>query len=219
MSVSTVPRALPGVAACDADTTVGPRTIFVLGGARSGKSRFAESLLTTMAGDRASTGTASITYIATSARVPGDVAFAERIALHRQRRPASWGLIEADHDLASALRQADTGSESIVLIDCLTLWLTQLLCPMDADRPRPDWEARLADFDKALAESCGRVVLVSNEIGLGVVPMGAVTRLFVDEMGRLNQRIAAACDHVVLTVAGLPLVLKDVAGRAQQGVR
>ena len=230
MSVSPVPGPSSGVAARDGDANVGPRTTFVLGGARSGKSRFAESLVTRMVadGDRsrasvpaniAAPGASSITYIATSARVPGDVAFAERIALHQVRRPASWGLIEADHDLAGALRQADTGAHGIVLIDCLTLWLTRLLCPMDADAPRPDWEARLADFDKALAESRSRVVLVSNEIGLGVVPMGAVTRLFVDELGRLNQWVAAACDHVVLTVAGLPLVLKDVTAQSRRDTR
>lgn len=292
MSVSPVPGASFGVAARDGDATVGPRTTFVLGGARSGKSRFAESFVTAMAADtdrnregvqhavqggpapspdgeqdqvhgdsapsqthdhrpvpgedgdgaqgrcldgirygsgRAesaseqvdphSAGALSITYIATSARVLGDVAFAERIALHQVRRPASWGLIEADHDLAGALRQADAAGHGIVLIDCLTLWLTRLLCPMDAEAPRPDWEARLADFDKALAESRSRVVLVSNEIGLGVVPMGSVTRLFVDELGRLNQRIAAACDHVVLTVAGLPLVLKDGAAQVRQDAR
>jgi adenosylcobinamide kinase / adenosylcobinamide-phosphate guanylyltransferase len=158
----------------------------------------------------------TITYIATSAVVPGDVAFAERIALHRARRPAAWGLIEADHDLAGALRAADAGPDAIVLIDCLTLWLTRLLCPMDADAPRADWEACLADFHDALTRSRCRVVLVSNEIGLGVVPMGAMTRLFVDEMGRLNQRVAAACDRVVFTVAGLPLDLKGGAAHSSR---
>ncbi|WP_347555220.1 bifunctional adenosylcobinamide kinase/adenosylcobinamide-phosphate guanylyltransferase [Robbsia sp. KACC 23696] len=186
-----------------ANATGRPRTTFVLGGARSGKSRFAEEVIATLAAT-----SDAITYIATSAVVPGDAAFAERIALHRARRPAAWGLIEADHDLAGALRAADTGPDAIVLIDCLTLWLTRLLCPMDADAPRADWQTCLSDFHDALTQSRGRIVLVSNEIGLGVIPMGALTRLFVDEMGRLNQRVAAACDRVVLTVAGLPLELK-----------
>ncbi|KKB64497.1 hypothetical protein WM40_05220 [Robbsia andropogonis] len=215
-----------------------------MGGARSGKSRFAEEWAAALATRSVTSPTAAparadaahavasdasdshvngsvaptITYIATSACVPGDIAFAGRIALHRARRPAAWGLIEADHDLAGALRSADAEGEGIVLIDCLTLWLTRLLCPMDADAPREDWQARLSDFDVALAQSRSRVVLVSNEIGLGVVPMGAVTRLFVDELGRLNQRVAAASDRVVLTVAGLPLDLKGGIAASRLGV-
>lgn len=181
------------------DTVRRARTTFVLGGARSGKSLHAERL--------ARSAGLPVTYIATASRSLDDEAFTARIALHRERRPAQWALIEADTDLAGALTAADR-PDGLILLDCLTLWLTQLLCPIDGGPPCADWQARLTAFDQALAGTRGKVIVVSNEIGMGVVPMGAITRLYVDELGRLNQRVAAACDSVLLTVAGLPMVVK-----------
>ncbi len=180
-----------------------PRDLtFVLGGARSGKSAHAEQL----AADSARPVTCIVT-----ARVTHDAEFAARIALHRERRPAHWTLCEAPVDLAGALTQADAPGQCI-LIDCLTLWLANLLCPPDDAPPPGDPREHLAAFEAALASASARVIVVSNEIGLGVVPLGAATRLYVDELGRLNQRVAALSAQVTMMVAGLPLALRT-AGR------
>ncbi|HKU00081.1 MAG TPA: bifunctional adenosylcobinamide kinase/adenosylcobinamide-phosphate guanylyltransferase [Paraburkholderia sp.] len=181
---------------------------FIVGGARSGKSAYAERL--------AAESGLPVTYIATAATPQGahaDAEFAARIAHHRARRPAHWTVVVAPLDLAGALDAAATPGQC-VLIDCLTLWLANLLCPPGSQAPLPDWRARLDAF----AAACERikhvrpadctVLVVSNEIGMGVVPMGAATRLYVDELGRLNQRIAALADRATLVAAGLPLVLK-----------
>ncbi|MFP6559899.1 bifunctional adenosylcobinamide kinase/adenosylcobinamide-phosphate guanylyltransferase [Paraburkholderia sp. B3] len=170
---------------------------FIVGGARSGKSAYAERL--------ARESGLPVTYIAT-ARV-GDSEFAQRVEHHRARRPAQWGLVEAPLDLAGALEAAAAPGQC-VLIDCLTLWLANLLCPPDAQAPRDDWAARIDAFAAACERARGTVLVVSNEIGMGVVPLGAATRLFVDELGRLNQRIAALADRATLVAAGLPLALK-----------
>ncbi|MBN3807112.1 bifunctional adenosylcobinamide kinase/adenosylcobinamide-phosphate guanylyltransferase [Paraburkholderia sp. Ac-20336] len=187
---------------------ISPDLTFVLGGARSGKSAHAERL--------ASDSALPVTYIAT-ARVTGDAEFGARIAHHRARRPAHWGLVEADQDLAGVVSQYDAPGQCL-LIDCLTLWLANLLCPADtadtADNTRENappiepYHARAAALEAALAAARGKIIVVSNEIGLGVVPLGAATRLYVDELGRLNQRIAALSRTATLMVAGLPLALK-----------
>lgn len=179
-----------------------PDLTFVLGGARSGKSVHAEQL--------ASDSAQPVTYLAT-ARIAHDAEFAARIAQHRTRRPARWALVEAPVDLAGALASVDAPGHCI-LIDCLTLWLANLLCPPDGASPPGDPSTHLAAFEAALASAAARVIVVSNEIGLGVVPLGAATRLYVDELGRLNQRIAALSPQVTMMVAGLPLALKT-AGR------
>lgn len=171
---------------------------FVLGGARSGKSVHAEQL--------ANNSLRPVTYIATAQRV-GDEEFAARIAHHRARRPAHWQLLEASEDLAGAIAQTDA-PDHCILIDCLTLWLANLLCPADGAEPASDYPTRFAAFEAALGSAKGKVIVVSNEIGLGVVPFGAVTRLYVDELGRLNQRVAALSTQVTMMVAGLPLALK-----------
>ena len=180
-----------------------PDLTFVLGGARSGKSAHAERLA-------ASSGR-KVTYIAT-ARI-ADKEFAARVAHHRERRPGTWRVVEAPVDLAGALAAADA-ADGCVLIDCLTLWLANLLCPPDGDydgEAPPDHHAAFGAFEATLAAARGRVIVVSNEIGLGVVPLGAETRHYVDELGRLNQRVAALCPNVTMMVAGLPLVLKPSA--------
>jgi adenosylcobinamide kinase/adenosylcobinamide-phosphate guanylyltransferase len=185
-----------------------PDITFVLGGARSGKSTYAERL--------ASESALPVTYIATAAQSPLDDEFAARIAHHRARRPAHWHVAVAGADLAQALRDAQ-GHGRCVLIDCLTLWLTTLLCPMEggddkalavAALPDDAVAAHLDTFEAALKEAPGKIIIVSNEIGLGVVPLGALTRHYVDELGRLNQRIAAIARDVTLMVAGLPVLVK-----------
>ncbi|HDS1816802.1 TPA: bifunctional adenosylcobinamide kinase/adenosylcobinamide-phosphate guanylyltransferase [Pseudomonas putida] len=168
----------------------------ILGGARSGKSRLAEQL--------ASDSGLPVTYIATSEPLDGEMN--ERVRLHRQRRPAEWGLIEEPLALATVLRR-EAAEGRCLLVDCLTLWLTNLLML--------DNEQRLAEERDALLDCLeqlpGTVILVSNETGLGVVPMGELTRRYVDQAGWLHQAVAARCQRVVLTVAGLPLMLKGPA--------
>ncbi|OAJ51472.1 bifunctional adenosylcobinamide kinase/adenosylcobinamide-phosphate guanylyltransferase [Paraburkholderia ginsengiterrae] len=177
-----------------------PRDLtFVLGGARSGKSVHAEQL--------ARDSALPVTYVAT-ARVADDAEFSMRIAHHRERRPAHWRLFEADIDLAGAVKQIDAPGHCM-LIDCLTLWLANLLCPPEGDALSADQvNAHIAALEAALVNAKGKVIVVSNEIGLGVVPLGAATRLYVDEIGRLNQRIAALSTQATMMVAGLPLALK-----------
>jgi adenosylcobinamide kinase/adenosylcobinamide-phosphate guanylyltransferase len=165
----------------------------VLGGARSGKSRYAECLIEQAA--------VAGTYCATAE--PGDAEMAERIAVHRARRGAFWHTVETPLDLPQAIAAAADPARP-VLVDCLTLWLSNLLL---AGRS-PEREAgRLCG---ALRESNGPVVLVANEVGLGLVPETPLGRRFRDAAGRLNQDIAALADRVVFIVAGLPLVLKDI---------
>jgi adenosylcobinamide kinase/adenosylcobinamide-phosphate guanylyltransferase len=166
----------------------------VLGGARSGKSTYAEALVERQAGD--------CLYIATAEA--GDAEMAERIRLHRARRGPRWTTIEAPVDIAGALLRA-APSYGAILVDCLTLWLANL---MSAGR-QPEDEA--TGLVAALRATAMPVVLVANEVGLGIVPDNALARSFRDHAGRLNQRIAAMADSVVLMVAGLPMVVKPAA--------
>ncbi|NWB87179.1 MULTISPECIES: bifunctional adenosylcobinamide kinase/adenosylcobinamide-phosphate guanylyltransferase [Pseudomonas] len=165
----------------------------ILGGARSGKSRLAERL--------AAESALSVTYIATSQPLDGELN--ERVALHRQRRPAHWQLIEEPLELARVLRE-NAAADTCLLVDCLTLWLTNLLMLEDAERLKVEREALLSN----LAQLPGEIIFVSNETGLGIVPLGELTRRYVDEAGWLHQALAERCQRVVLTVAGLPLTLK-----------
>lgn len=165
----------------------------ILGGARSGKSRLAERL--------ASESAMPVTYIATSQ--PLDAEMDARIAHHRSRRPAEWALVEEPLRLSAVLRE-HAAADRCLLVDCLTLWLTNLLM---LDDP-----ARLASERDALLECLptlpGLVLLVSNETGLGIVPMGELSRRYIDEAGWLHQAVAERCQRVVFTVAGLPMILK-----------
>ncbi|OPG85066.1 bifunctional adenosylcobinamide kinase/adenosylcobinamide-phosphate guanylyltransferase [Stutzerimonas stutzeri] len=165
----------------------------ILGGARSGKSRFAERLA-------AESGLA-VTYIATSQALDGEMS--ARIAHHRQRRPVHWSLVEEPLQLARVLRE-QAAPQRCLLVDCLTLWLTNLLMLDDA--------ARLAEARDALLECLpelpGRIILVSNETGLGVVPLGELTRRYMDEAGWLHQAVADRAQRVTFMVAGLPMTLK-----------
>ena len=163
----------------------------VLGGARSGKSAFAEQL--------ARDAAAECVYLATASA--GDEEMRERIAHHRARRGAGWRTIEEPLALVAALvREAAAGRA--VLVDCLTLWLSNL---MHAER---DVDAETRALVACLREARGAVVLVSNEVGLGLVPETPLGRRFRDAQGRLNQVIAGAADDVVFIAAGLPLWLK-----------
>ena len=174
-----------------------PRVTLVLGGARSGKSRHAEALIEAAGGRRV--------YLATA--TAGDGEMADRIAAHRARRGDTWETVEAPIDLAGALQQA-TAADAAVLVDCLTLWLSNL---MMAERDVGDETARLI---AALPALSGPVVFVSNEVGLGIVPDNALARRFRDEAGRLHQAVAEIADRVVFMVAGLPISVKPaLAGR------
>lgn len=167
-----------------------PHSTLVLGGARSGKSSYAQALL----------GEGPAVYVATGQ--PRDAEMAERIAQHRRDRPAGWHTLEEPLDLASALPRA-AAEGGAVLIDCLTLWLSNLL---EAGRdPHLETGRLLAAMETIPAP----VVLVSNELGLGLVPENAAARAFRDAHGRMNQAVAAACRRVVFVAAGLPLILKD----------
>ena len=165
----------------------------ILGGARSGKSRLAEKLA-------ADSGLA-VTYIATSQAIDGEMS--ARIRQHRERRPADWALVEEPLELARLLQEL-ASPERCLLVDCLTLWLTNLLMLEDDARLNAEREALL----ECLGQLPGRIILVSNETGLGVVPMGELTRRYVDEAGWLHQAIAERCQRVIFTVAGLPMLLK-----------
>jgi len=162
---------------------------FVLGGARSGKSRYAEGLIAALPPPWG--------YIATAEA--GDAEMAERIAAHRAWRSAQWRTVEAPHDLAAALKTCESRP---VLVDCLTLWLSNLMLA------GADIDAEIARLETALGAATALVVLVANEVGSGLVPDHPLGRRFRDLQGILNQRIAARADRVVLVVAGLPLFLK-----------
>jgi adenosylcobinamide kinase / adenosylcobinamide-phosphate guanylyltransferase len=164
----------------------------VLGGARSGKSRYAECLIEGAA--------ACGTYCATAEA--GDAEMAQRIAAHQARRGSFWLTIEEPLALASVIA-AEASTVRPLLIDCLTLWLSNLML---AERPI---EGDIAALCAALRLAAGPVVLVANEVGMGLVPETPLGRRFRDAAGRLNQQIAALADRVVFLAAGLPLVLKE----------
>ncbi|HSX71646.1 MAG TPA: bifunctional adenosylcobinamide kinase/adenosylcobinamide-phosphate guanylyltransferase [Pseudomonas sp.] len=165
----------------------------ILGGARSGKSRLAEKL--------AAGSGLPVTYIATGQAWDGEMA--QRIAHHRSTRPTEWGLVEEPLELAGALRD-NAAPGRCLLVDCLTLWLTNLLMLEDDTRLAMQRDA----FLEALGELPGRIILVSNETGLGVVPLGELTRRYVDEAGWLHQAVAERAERVQFCVAGLPMLLK-----------
>ena len=178
----------------------------VLGGARSGKSAFAEQLL---ADDP------DVLYAATAPRYEGDREWSERIARHQETRPATWRTVEvgdAPDRLAALVRTADR----TILIDSLTLWLTAAMDSVNAwdeeawreGGPRRALDGLVSDLADAYADSPWSLVVVSDEVGLSVVPESTGTRRFRDELGRLNQAFAAAADDVTLVVAGIPLRLK-----------
>ncbi|GHC19765.1 bifunctional adenosylcobalamin biosynthesis protein CobP [Kushneria pakistanensis] len=165
----------------------------ILGGARSGKSAHGEAL--------AAQSDCAVTYIAT-AQVYDDSEMRSRIEAHQVRRPDHWALVEAPLALGDAIA-CHARADSLLLVDCLTLWLTNILLDGDAR-----FVQERASLMEALDTAPGRVVMVSNEVGQGVVPMNALSRRFVDEAGRLHQALASRCERVWWVVAGLPQCLK-----------
>ena len=166
------------------------RVTLVLGGARSGKSARAEALLGEFP--------PPWFYLATAQAFDDEMR--ARVVAHRARRDARWRTLEAPHDLPAAIRRLP--AEAPMLVDCLTLWLSNLML---ADE---DPEAATEPVEEALRHRSGLTVLVSNEVGWGIVPENALARRFRDAQGRLNQRVAALADRVELVVAGLPVRLK-----------
>ena len=194
-SVQVPPLASPSDISASAPAE--PFRALVLGGVRSGKSQVAERL--------ALESGLPVTYLATA--TAGDAEMHPRIARHRARRPASWGLVEEPIHLAAAL-QAHADPGRCLLVDCLTLWLTNLLLAADGEALDRERAALL----KLLPTLPGRLILVSNETGLGGIAMGELGRRFDDAAGQLHQDLAPLCDQVILTVVGLPLSLKGGPG-------
>lgn len=168
----------------------GPQLTLVLGGARSGKSRYAEAAVMALP--------PPWTYVATAE--PFDDEMKARIDEHRNRRGEDWETIDAPTDLAGAIE--DALPDRPLLVDCLTVWLNNLMFR------KIDIETATQNLEAALAARTAPTVIVSNEVGFGIVPDNAEARRFRDLQGRLNQRIAAMADEVVLVVAGLPMFVK-----------
>ena len=166
---------------------------FILGGARSGKSRLAEQ--TAIASNK------PVTYIATAQAWDNEMQ--ERIVHHQAQRPAAWTLVEEPLHLAARLKQLDQAGH-VILVDCLTLWMSNLLMQKDENIQSDECAQLLQVLPSLQAE----ILLVSNETGLGVVPMGQISRKFVDESGRLHQQLGQIADKVVFCVAGFPMILK-----------
>jgi adenosylcobinamide kinase/adenosylcobinamide-phosphate guanylyltransferase len=171
------------------------RVTFVIGGARSGKSTYAEAL---------AKSARSPVYIATAEQI--DEEMSERIASHRARRGRRWRTVEEPLQLAAAIALADE-KDGFVLVDCVTVWLNNLLFHSE------DIEPHMAILSDTLAEAKGHIVIVANEVGLGIVPENALARRFRDDAGRVNQAIARIADEVVFIAAGLPTLLKKPAPR------
>ena len=169
----------------------------VLGGARSGKSAYAEQF--------ALANELSVTYIATAQVY--DEEFAKRISHHQERRPKDWQLIESPFNLATTL-ETQAKENTVVIVDCLTLWLAQCICPECESPVTVSWGKERADFLSVLPTLKGTIILVSNEVGMGIVPLGEINRQFQDEQGRLNQSVAKIANEVSFIAAGLPLKLK-----------
>jgi adenosylcobinamide kinase / adenosylcobinamide-phosphate guanylyltransferase len=166
----------------------------ILGGARSGKSRYAEQLATATK--------KPVLYIATA--TASDAEMAARIAHHQQQRPAEWQLRECPLDLIATL-QEEAQKPQTILVDCLTLWLNNQLFHF----PKQDFSALFDALVETIKSPTADIIFVANEVGLGIIPLGEISRSFVDEAGRLNQKLAQAADRVFFIAAGLPLQLKS----------
>lgn len=165
----------------------------ILGGARSGKSGYAQQ--------QAIESGLQVIYIATA--TAGDAEMQDRIRRHRTDRPSHWQLIEEPLALADTLR-GNASAENCLLVDCLTLWLTNLLGLQDDN----EFQTQLNKLFEVLPHLPGKIIFVSNETGLGIIPMGELTRRYCDEVGLLHQRLAELCERVTFMVAGLPQKLK-----------
>ncbi len=166
----------------------------VLGGARSGKSNFAQQL--------ASENPSPILYIATATALDNEMA--ERIAHHQKNRPSEWRVRESPLDIISVITE-EGNKQQTILVDCLTLWLNNQLFNF----PEQNFDKLFEQLVTVSRNCSARIIFVANEVGLGIIPMGNISRKFVDEAGRLNQKIAQIANQVFFIAAGLPLVLKN----------
>lgn len=169
----------------------------ILGGARSGKSAYAEKL--------AKESSMPVTYIAT-AQIYDDE-FKARVQHHKDLRPSHWRTIEQPFNLGEILLNT-AESDTCIIIDCLTLWLAQCICPDCAHPENFNWQTERQTLLEALPKLAGTIIIVSNEVGMGIVPLGEINRQFQDEQGRLNQAVAKLADSVNFVAAGLPIKLK-----------
>ena len=172
------------------------RLTLVLGGVRAGKSRYAQRLA--QAGQRV--------LVAATAEA-GDAEMAARIQAHRAERPAHWDTLEEPLDLATSLARRLPDFDT-VLLDCLTLWVSNLLLQGGERQARPDIEAEAKRLLRHYEKGDASWIVVSNEVGLGVIPANELARSYADELGRVNQIYAEAADDVILMVAGLPVTIK-----------
>ncbi len=166
----------------------------ILGGARSGKSHYAEVC--------ASESGLNVLYVATAQSLDDEMQ--QRIKHHQQQRPTHWQLIEEPLDLVSVLK-SKANEKTCILVDCLTLWLSNQLC---SEEYKNKLNKNIDELVSILPTLSGKIIFVSNEVSMGIIPMGELNRRFIDEAGRLHQRLAAVCDSVTLMVAGIPSHIK-----------
>ncbi len=169
----------------------------ILGGARSGKSRYAEQ--------RAKDSGKEVIYIATAQAHDGEMM--ARIKQHQNNRPINWRTVEEPEKLAVVLAKNAT-DHTCILVDCLTLWLSNILIDRQGFIQEQFFVEQTEALYETLVDLPGQLLLVSNEVGMGIIPLGAGTRRYVDEAGRLHQRLAQQCQQVVMVTAGLPQILK-----------
>jgi adenosylcobinamide kinase/adenosylcobinamide-phosphate guanylyltransferase len=167
----------------------------ILGGARSGKSHYAELC--------AAESGLDVLYLATAQAF--DEEMQQRIKQHQQQRPNHWDLIEEPINLVSVLKNKASAT-TCILVDCLTLWVSNHLC---SEEYKSQLETNVDSLIKVLPDLPGKIIFVSNEVSMGIIPMGEINRQFVDEAGRLHQRLATVCENVILMVAGIPTVIKS----------
>jgi adenosylcobinamide kinase/adenosylcobinamide-phosphate guanylyltransferase len=202
-NVASHGASLSGILAKGAvDVALRGKFVFVTGGARSGKSSFAES--------KAADLGCQVNYIATC--VPQDEEMKERVLRHQDRRPAHWQTIEEAYDPAEIIHSADETGK-VFLLDCLTLLLTNWMLRADTITGEDQWDHKFHRLAAAASNSLAHVVIVSNEVGWGIVPEDSFTRLYRDVLGRANQIMATYADEVYLTVAGVSLELKALSVR------
>ncbi|MBU3021228.1 bifunctional adenosylcobinamide kinase/adenosylcobinamide-phosphate guanylyltransferase [Aestuariibacter sp. A3R04] len=177
----------------------------VLGGARSGKSRYAQSVVSKLEGNAGNSAKKRVFYIATA--INTDPEMASRIAQHQNDRPSHWQLEERALDLPAAIQNLASTPHHILLVDCLTLWLNNEMY----HHPKRDFKCLQRSLIDVLSAAKAQIIIVSNEVGMGIIPMGSVSRRFVDWQGWLNQAVAECAHRVTFVAAGLPLTMKSEA--------
>jgi Adenosyl cobinamide kinase/adenosyl cobinamide phosphate guanylyltransferase len=178
------------------------KLVFITGAARSGKSFFAEKMAAELGG--------KVTYIATC--VPGDDEMQARVKLHQARRPAEWQTIEEAYNPAQVIKEADEPG-CVFLLDCLTLLVSNLMLQSDILPEEGQILEQISDLAQVSYQAAAHVLIVSNEVGWGIVPGDPLSRLYRDIIGRANQKLAQFADEVYVTIAGIPIELKVLAGR------